>query len=428
MKSEQPLPADTSGLAVPPAPSAPMTPPEPGTATVERARIATGVAFFISGLAFASWISRAPAVRDSLDLNSAQFGLLLLCLSTGAVAALPLSGPLVHRIGPARAVLAGAVAVAAGLFALGVGTGIGDVRFSGLGLVVAGLGISTWDVAMNVEGADVERRLSRPLMPRLHAGFSLGTVAGALLAAAAASSGLSVSGQLVATSVLVLAVMIPATRRFLPVPPQPAGEQRHRSGALQAWREPRTLLVGLLVLAFAFTEGTANDWIAVAFVDGYAASDTLAAVGFGVFMAAMTAARLAGSAVLQRWGRVTTLRITAVLASIGLLLVVLGPALPWALAGAALWGAGASLGFPVGMSAAADEPLRAAVRVSVVSSIGYTAFLAGPPLVGFLAEATSIRQALLVVLVATVVGFVVAGVARPTAPVSPPAAPREEGV
>ena len=127
----------------------------------------------------------------------------------------------------------------------------------------------------------------------------------------------------------------------------------------------------------------------------------------------MTVARVVGGSALGRWCRVRVLRVTAAVALVGLLLVVLAPAVPWVMVGVLLWGAGASLGFPVGMSAAADEPARAAVRVSVVSSIGYTAFLAGPPVVGFLAEEVGILRALLVVLVALAVGLVAAAAARP---------------
>jgi cyanate permease len=94
-------------------------------------------------------------------------------------------------------------------------------------------------------------------------------------------------------------------------------------------------------------------------------------------------------------------------------MVIVGGSVPVALAGALLWGIGASLGFPVGMSAAADDPTRAAVRVSVVSSIGYTAFLAGPPLIGLLAEDVGILRALFVVLGALVLGLLAAGAARP---------------
>ncbi|MFV2017121.1 MFS transporter [Micromonospora sp. LOL_023] len=382
-------------------------------ATLERARIAVGIAFGVSGLAFASWISRTPAIRDGLDLSNAQFGLLLLCLSVGAVSALPLSGPLVHAIGPRRTVLLGASAVTVGMIAVSLGVTLGVPALAGAGLFLTGTGVSSWDVAMNVEGADVERRLARPLMPRFHAGFSLGTVAGALAGAGCAWLGVPVDWQLAATALLVIVAVAAAVRMFLPVPAREPGVTAPRSGVLRAWREPRTLLVGLVVLAFAFTEGVANDWLTLAIVDGYGVGDAVGAVAFGVFVAAMTIARMFGGAALERWGRVPVLRATAALALVGLTLVVFAPALPLALVGALLWGAGASLGFPVGMSAAADEADRAAVRVSVVSSIGYTAFLAGPPLVGFLAEQVGILRSLLVVLGALAIGLLVAGAARP---------------
>jgi predicted MFS family arabinose efflux permease len=127
----------------------------------------------------------------------------------------------------------------------------------------------------------------------------------------------------------------------------------------------------------------------------------------------MTAARMVGGAALERWGRVVVLRITAASALAGLLLVVAGHSLPVAIVGTLLWGAGASLGFPVGMSSAADDPARAAVRVSVASSIGYGAFLAGPPLIGLLAERVGVLRALLVVLGALLLGLLASGAAKP---------------
>ena len=170
------------------------------------------------------------------------------------------------------------------------------------------------------------------------------------------------------------------------------------------------------MLAFAFTEGSANDWIAVALVDGHGSSETVGAIAFGLFVAAMTVGRLAGGALLERFGRVAVLRATAACALVGLLLVLLGGSTPVALVGALFWGVGASLGFPVGMSAAADDPARAAVRVSVVSSIGYTAFLAGPPLIGLLAEHDGILVALFVVVGALVLGLLASGATRPLTP------------
>ncbi|MCU1664622.1 MAG: major facilitator superfamily 1 [Pseudonocardia sp.] len=390
-------------------------------ADILRARTAVVVAFAANGLAFASFISRTPAIRDTLGLSSGQLGLLLLCLSGGAVTGLPLSGPLVHRLGPGRAVLAGALSVSTGLALLVVGLFTGVVAPAAIGLVFTGLGSGVWDVAMNVEGADVERRLGRSLMPRLHAAFSLGTVAGAALGAASAAAGVPIEVQVIVVAALLPVVVTVSTRRFLPVQESTPEQKAAGSGALTAWREPRTLLVGLLVLGFAFTEGSANDWIAVAMVDGYGTGEAVGAIGFGFFVTAMTLGRLVGGAALERFGRVAVLRATAAIALAGLLLVVLGGSTPVALGGALLWGVGASLGFPVGMSAAADDPARAAARVSVVSSIGYTAFLAGPPLIGLLAEHAGILRALFVVLAALVLGLLASGATRPL-PVTEPAA------
>ena len=382
---------------------------------VERAKVAVGVTFTINGFAVASWIARVPAARDQLELSAAQLGLLLLCMSIGSVLALPASGPVVHRFAPARTALgAGALAVT-GMAVLSAGLAAGRAPLAGVGLFLLGTGIAVWDVSMNVEGADVERRLGRAIMPRFHAGFSLGTVAGALVGAGAAAAGMPLSLQLLLTAGLVLAALAVVVRSFLPVHVPEDDRPAGRSGVAAAWRERRTLLIGLLVLAFAFTEGSAYDWLAVALVDGYGTGGALAAVGFGVFVAAMTAARIVGTSLLDRYGRVVVLRMSAVSALAGVLVFVLAPTVPVALVGTVLWGVGAALGFPVGMSAAADEPERAAARVSVVSAIGYTAFLAGPPLIGFLAEATGILQALLVVLGVLLAGILAVGAARPPA-------------
>jgi MFS family permease len=170
------------------------------------------------------------------------------------------------------------------------------------------------------------------------------------------------------------------------------------------------------VLAFAFMEGVANDWIALASVDGLGVSQAMGAVTFGCFVSAMTLSRVLGGGFLDRWGRVAVLRASVFVAAAGLLLVITGPALPVVLVGGLLWGAGTALGFPTGMSAAADDVPRAAIHVSVVSSIGYTAFLAGPPIVGFLADAVGVRGALYVVLVAIALSLVTSGSARPMAP------------
>jgi len=166
------------------------------------------------------------------------------------------------------------------------------------------------------------------------------------------------------------------------------------------------------VLGMAFAEGSANDWLTLAMVDGHDVSKTAGALMFGIFVTAMTIGRLSGVFLLDRFGRVPVLRGSAVLAMVGLLIVIFGPSAEIAIVGIVLWGLGSSLGFPVGMSAAADDPKTAAARVSAVATIGYCAFLVGPPVIGVLGEHFGILRALLVVLVLVVAAGLASGAAR----------------
>ncbi len=367
---------------------------------VLSARTAVAVVFGLNGLALASWFSRVPAAREALELSAGQLGLLLLTSSVGAVLALPVAGMVTHRLGTGRAVMTAVVLAATGLTLSGVGAAVFEAPIMvGVGLFLLGYGCGTGEVAMNVEGAAVERRLGRTIMPRFHAAWSLGTVAGGVIGAGCAQVGLSVAAHLILAAAVTLVGTLAAARRFLPPDPEQVTTQARGGGAqlLAAWREPRTLLIGLLVLVMAFTEGTANDWLAVAFVDGHEVSEAVGAAAFAVFVAAMTLGRTVGTVALDAWGRAPVLAATIVVAAVGAAVAVLAGSWMLALVGVVLWGLGASLGFPVGMSAAADEEQRASVRVSVVAAIGYTAFLAGPPLVGLLGDRFGVLRALLVV-------------------------------
>jgi MFS family permease len=387
---------------------------------VSTASVAVFAAFALAGFNFSTWAARLPAVRDGLGLSANQMGLLLLVGSFGSLVALPLSGLVVTRIGAPRAVLGFAVLNALGLATAAFGASIGEVVVTGAGLVVFGVGTGVWDAAMNLEGAVVEQKLGRTVMPRYHAGFSVGTVVAAGIAALAARADVPVQvhvGTAVSLSTVAVAFSV---RKFLPAghDVEPGSDAPHgagRSSVFSAWLEPRTLLIGLVVLAAALTEGAGNDWLSLAVVDGFDRTDEIGALSFGIFVAAMTLMRFLGTGLLDRFGRVAVLRLCAGLALVGLLVFGLVPAsMLWlALVGAVLWGMGAALGFPVGMSAASDDPLRAAARVSVVSTIGYTAFLAGPPLLGLLAEHVGYRHALLAIAVPIVIGLLVVNAAAP---------------
>jgi fucose permease len=351
---------------------------------------AVGVTFGLNGVAVASWFARVPVARDALGLSAGALGLLLLAMSAGACLAMLTAGEVTHRLGPRRAVRVSALGVAAGLALAGLAIGAWpSAPLTAFGIFVLGYGSGTCNVAMNVEAATVERLLGRTVMPRFHAVWSLGTIAAAGLTAAMT---LPVTAHLAGVAAVVAGGTFAAARTF-------GGDHRRDggSGVLTAWREPRTLLIGLLVLVLAFTEGTANDWVAVAFVDGYDFSPAAGAVAFGVFVSTMTLGRVTGTKALDRWGRVPVLTTTMLLAAGGVVLAVLGGSPAVAIAGVALWGLGTSLGFPVGMSAAADDSDHAAARVGVVAVIGYTAFLAGPPVVGLLGDQVGVLRALLVV-------------------------------
>jgi fucose permease len=391
----------------------------PQRAALLRSRNAVAVTFALNGVVLGSLISRIPAVRDELGLTASQLGFLLLATSAGSVLALPSAGAIVARFGPARTVRSGAVLACIGILLVGYGGGVlRSIALVAAGLFALGAGSGVWDVAMNVEGADVERLLGWTIMPRFHAAWSLGSVAGAAAGALSSRLAVPLAAQLFATALLVLAGVGVAVHFFTPIAPSAVrrGRRVNRRGALAAWREPRTLLIGLMVLSAALVEGTANDWLALALVDGYGTSHAVAAVGFGVFVTAMTVGRLAGTSLLDRYGRVIVLRTCICLAIVGVAAFVVGQSLPIALVGAVCWGLGASLGFPVGMSAAADDERFAAPRVSVVASIGYVAFLAGPPLIGLLADWLGILGALSVIIPTMVLSLAVTGAARPLRP------------
>ncbi len=376
--------------------------------------------FALCGLAISSLLSRIPQLRDTLHLRPGPLGLLLLMTAVGSLVSLPLAGLVVQRFGTARTVAVSTGVNAAGLAVAGVGTRVGPVLV-GAGLFLFGFGAGQWDVAQNVEGAAVEQRLGRSVMSRFHAVFSLGTIGGALVGAAMNALGVAVLPHLLVVAVVLTGGGAVTARGFLPwAPIDPAAAGTDRSGTIgQTWTEPRTLLIGLFVLCTAFAEGTGNDWLGVATIDGYGASATVGSFAYVTLVTAMTVGRWFGPRVLDRHGRVPVLRAGSVCALAGVLVVVLGPSLVTAFAGMVLWGLGAALGFPTGMSAAADDPARAAARVSVVSTIGYSAFLAGPSLIGVIGDHTGVRNALTLNAVLLAVATALAVATREPTPAVP---------
>ncbi len=370
---------------------------------VVAARNAVFIVFALAGVTFASFASRIADSKAGLGLTAGQLGLTLFAASAGSLTALPSAGRVAGRIGAARTILVGMGLGFAGLLVVAAAVDIAQSRWlMAAGLYFVGMGVGLWDVAMNLEGAAVERLLGKTVMPHFHAAFSGGTVLSALIGAGMSWAKVPLLAHFLGAIVVSGALGLWALRSFLPreVEVSDGESTRDATGAVakprSAWLEPRTLMIGLVVLAAAFTEGTANDWIAVGFVEGHGLPAWAGVLAFASFLSFMTVGRLVGTGLLDRYGRVPVLQITFAMAAVGSVLVIFGNV--WvAYLGTAVWGVGASLGFPVGMSASADDPARAAARMSVVATIGYTAFIAGPPLLGFLGDHFTVLKALMAV-------------------------------
>lgn len=374
------------------------------------ARNAVALVFGLNGFCFATLASRVPDLRGSLDLSNGALGALLLSIAIGSMVGMPVSGHLIERWGAGMVVRLGALVDLGGLVLAGAMATAGSAPGTALGLLAYGFGTGIWDVAMNVDGAAVERELGRSIMPRFHAGWSLGTFTGAGVGAAAAGIGVPLAAHYTVVPAFAVTAAVVASRRLLPA--SGPAEDAPVAASASAWLEPRTLAIGFMVLAFTLAEGAANDWLALALVDGYDARHWVGVLGFTLFVAAMTLGRLGGPVALDRFGRAPSMLASALVATTGVLVVVGTGIAALAVVGIVLWGLGAALGFPVGMSAAGDDPARAARRVSVVSTIGYGAFLAGPPLLGFVGDHVGTLRSLLVIAAAMVPAALLVGSVR----------------
>lgn len=392
--------------------SAAPTPP----VVVLRARRRLLGLYVLLGLTLSSWLARLPTVRSELDLSTGELGTILLLGAVGSLLTVLAAGAVVVRWGSVATMVAAAVVFFVANLLLGLGPALGSAVVLVVGVVLLSASFALGNVPMNVETVTIERAMGRTIVPQFHAAFSIGSVLGSGVGAVAAWGQVPLLVQFTAISVVSLVWRLRAIPgSVLPVPakaPVPEATVRRRGAALRdtlgAWRERRTVVVGVVVMAAALSEGSANNWLAIGVVDGFARSEAVAAVVFGVFVAAMTVARLLGTAVLDRYGRVVVLTASGLTGLVGVGIFAFGPSLPLAVAGVVFWGLGTGLVIPVGMAAVSADPLKAAGRVSVVSAFASVASLGAPPLIGMVAEHIGVRHALLFVCVGMVAATLLA--------------------
>ena len=378
--------------------------------------------FVMAGFNVSQALARMPSIKQQVDASTGRLGLALLGMGIGSVLAMPWTGALAQRYGSA-AVVRVAAPVACAAWA-GVGFAADPMTLTVL-LFAAGAGVGIWDVAMNVQGHAQEQRETKVLMPGLHAGWSIGTVVGALAGACAAAVHLPIAVQLPGAAALAVAIVLAASRTF--VSDQDPAHARIGDSADPASDaapvrprgiRPVELVLGAMVLAGALAEGAANEWLALLVVDVRDAPEAVGATAFACFNVAMVAGRLGGGHLITRHGRVRVLQAAGTLATAGVLLVALVPSVAAALVGGVLWGLGVSVVFPTGMSAAGDVPGRGPRAIGVVSTIGYLGFILGSPTIGLIGDRAGLDRALLVVALvsAPIVALAVSARERSPAP------------
>ena len=383
-------------------------------------RNALFVVFMINGLGFSTWLARVPAIRDGLDISTGEVAALLFTGALGAVSGLVFSSHIIAWIGQRNTILFFGLLGLLGLAGIGVGSAwISSYALTVIAIIMAGAGNGIADVAMNVEGAAVEKAVNRNIMPWFHAFWSLGTVTGAGLSALMSFLGIGIAPHTIAMALILSPVLWFVSRVITDDRgsfSEGGVEQKSTlADRLRVWKEPRTLAIGIITLGMAFAEGSANDWLALAIVDGRDQTNAVGALWFGLFTVGMLTGRIGGVYLLDTYGRVPILQWSAAMAIAGLSLVILVEQPLLSALGALMWGLGSSLGFPVGMSAAADNPHGSAARVSAVATVAYGAFLIGPPLIGGLGDSIGILPALWVVVAVIVLAFFAAPQAKPPA-------------
>lgn len=367
--------------------------------------------FFIPGLLMASWATRTPAIRDLLALSTAEMGIVLFGLSIGSMSGILCSAWLVNRFGTRKVIRATMSCAVVGMLVLSAALWFTSAVLFAIGLAIFGASFGSAEVAINVEGAAVEREMNKTVLPMMHGFYSFGTLVGAGIGMAVTGFGLPAAPHILLAALVAVAPIAIAIRAIPEGTGKNAAEAaRHEGKGQPIWRDAQLLLIGVIVLAMAFAEGSANDWLPLLMIDGHNLSHTQGTLVYAGFTAGMTLGRFLGGYVVDRIGRVWMLRVSAFSAAFGLMLVIFSDNSWLAAAAVLFWGIGAALGFPLTVSAAGDGN-NSAIRVTIAATLGYLAFLVGPPGLGFIGEHAGLRMAMLPVLALVVIALFCAGAA-----------------
>jgi predicted MFS family arabinose efflux permease len=354
-------------------------------------QISTRLAFLITGLAMSAWAPLVPFAQERLGVNEATLGALLLCLGGGSLVAMPLTGPLVNRFGCRHFLALSLLLMCVSLVFLGVTATIPGLALT---LLIFGMALGATDVAMNMQAVIVEKASGRSMMSGFHGFYSLGGIFGAVIISGLLWLRLTPLQSLLILAGALLAMLIYTVPRLLPYGNNPSGQ-----------REPffvlprgKVLLLGSLCFIVFLAEGSVLDWSAVFLTQVRGVDPVQAGLGFACFSVAMTIARLTGDRIVQRLGGKRILLWGGGCAALGFAIVVSVHSTFAAYIGFTLVGLGASNIVPVLFTAAGNQKsMPMGLAISAVVSMGYAGLLAGPALIGFVAEFSSLSISLLMV-------------------------------
>ncbi len=360
-----------------------------------KPRGAVLIIFAVHGMIMAGWISRIPYVKDKLEMSEGTLGVVLLAASLGIILSMPFVGGFINRYSSRRVTWWGSMAYATFLPFLML---MPSVLTLAIMLFIYASGAAFMDISMNAQAVEVEKQANKPLMSSFHGAFSIGNFIGAILSSLIIYLDIHPVWHLAIFTGIAWGLVNIVTPVFIP-------DTQHQTEADQSSPifsfPPKAILpLGMIAFCAAIGEGAMNDWSTVYLRDVLATSESFAAFGFAAFSLMMTVGRFAGDYLIQRFGRVAMIRGGAVVTSAGLVLVVLIPSAYVSLIGFALAGSGLALMIPIVFSVAGTMPdIPAGTGIASAASLGYLGFLAGPPIIGFLAELSTLRLSFLFVAI-----------------------------
>ncbi len=387
------------------------------TRELRRARIALFAHFFVLGAATATWSARLPAIKESLRLSDGRLGLVLFAVPAGSVLTLVMSGRIVDRFGAARVERIAGLLVAAALVTIGLGPQTRDLPVLVAGLAWFGAVAGLLDVSMNTCAARLEVAYGRPIMSSMHAGYSIAGLAGAGIGGISAWLAL---GPLPTFAAVAgpLALLVLLASRWVVLPPVVVRDTRPGDPPRRSPRQISVMIwvLGLLALCGQLGEGSASDWSAVYLHANLRTSAGFAAAGLAAYSVTMAGGRLAGDRLAARFGSVALVRVSGLVAGLGLTAGLLAGTPAAGVAGFALLGAGLAAIFPqIVTSAARLDPERAGRNISRIAAVAYSGLLGGPVAIGAAASGVGLRDALLIPAGLAVVVAAAAGVLSPHA-------------